>query len=157
MMAFNFNTRSRCVYSPRVLLFLAASILLFTQTTSAQYTSPAPGSVYTWNYIADKALFVRQASQFYSLDLTPLLSANSNVAWKILNTLNGPLPELDIYQPVGVTGDRASIYGNHYVIPMTDLRTGIEYVQVKFNDAAQMLAYGPATKTRTFIPMPVRY
>ncbi|KAF9905704.1 hypothetical protein EC991_001378 [Linnemannia zychae] len=94
----------------RTLIFLVAVVLLFTQSVSAQYTSPAPGVLWLWNYIADKALFVRQGSQFYSLDLTPLLSGNGNQAWKTLSTLNGPVPELDgVYQPIGVTSDGQSV------------------------------------------------
>ncbi|KAG0255735.1 hypothetical protein BGZ95_005687 [Linnemannia exigua] len=188
MTILNFNTCSRCVYPSRVLLFLVASLLLFIQPIPAQYTSPAPGKVYMWNYIADKTLFVRQASQFYSLDLTPLLSGNGNLVWKTLSTLNGPVPELELYQPIGITADSqavisfnpsgtvsayalasdtwspplalpagAYIYDNHYVIPMTDPRTGIVYIEVKSNDVIQMLAYDPATKTRTFIPMPLTF
>ncbi|KAF9925917.1 hypothetical protein FBU30_004381 [Linnemannia zychae] len=137
----------------------------------------------------DKAIFIRQASQFFEIDLTPHLAGSGNLPKKHLSLVNGPVPELQgIYQPIGVTSDSQSVisfnpsgtvssysvgsntwspevsmpagtyeYEYRYSIPMTDPRTGVIYIQVKANNVTQMLAYNPATNTRTFIPMPLTY
>ncbi|KAG0201818.1 hypothetical protein BGX33_010088 [Mortierella sp. NVP41] len=71
-------------------------LLLLPSSTSAQVVAPVPSYQLEYTSYPDKTLYIRGGlnqgrfvPQFYSLDLTPLLSHSGKLTWKKLNHMGG--------------------------------------------------------------------